>query len=125
MTEEEKIVTELVKIEERLASSARPTATGAIIRWRGHIYIGSVQPIGEAFVVVGKTTSPYDFLYDAFKRLHPDRIELLADDEIDFSKPCFFARYIESEKSLLKLDPKEERLLEAIVGSIELIGGQK
>jgi len=65
-----------------------PKSTKAIIRWKGNIYIGSIQKIVPNFstdiVLLSKSTHIIpEELVSEIKKLDKERLELIADESLD------------------------------------------
>lgn len=93
-----------------------PEPTGALIMWRGKIYIGSVQePVPEfstEIAVLSKSSRPIpDDLTAAIRKLDPGRLELHADDAMDLMGRQHILRRVENRLTHMTHDQTAYMLL--------------
>ncbi len=88
--------------QEKLLNSCNiPESTKAIIRWKGNIYIGSIQKIVPNFskeiVLLSKSTHIIpDELVSIIKKLDKERLELDADESLDLYGRQHVLRLVEN-----------------------------
>lgn len=78
----------ILEQEKSLKYYNYPESTGIIVRWKSHVYIGSVQEIVPEFSkeIVLLSKSGYilpDDLINVIKKLDKERLELDADNSLD------------------------------------------
>lgn len=79
----------LLEKERLIKPLNSPEPAGALIKWRGDIYFGTVQaiaePSGEIFVISKTSGFVPPGMVEAIRKLDPGRLELTADDNLDLT----------------------------------------
>ncbi len=101
--------------QEKIVNTCNyPKSISVIIRWRGNIYIGSIQLIEPEFSkeIVLLSKSSYiipDKLVNAIKRIDKGRLEFDADENLDLSGRQHVLRLFEN--TLIHLTPQQTKYM--------------
>ena len=97
----------LLEKERSIKPLNSPEPIGALIKWQGDIYFGTVQavaePSGEIFVLSKTSGSVPPGMVEAIRKLYPNRLELTADYKLDLTGRSHVLRKV--EKRLTYMTP--------------------
>lgn len=106
------IAKKILNQEKVLREYNHPIPTGVILKWKKDIYIGSIQEIVPEFskeiILLSKSSCPIpENLADAIKKLDMERIELIADNDLNLTERCHILRILKNRLTYLTPEQTE------------------
>lgn len=91
----------LLQKEKSVRALNNPEPVGALIKWQGNTYFGTLQAVASEFsneiVALSKTSNPLPVdLIEAIRKLDPERLELEADASLDMTGRQHLLRRVEN-----------------------------
>ncbi len=95
----------LLEKERSIKPLNSPEPAGALIKWQGDIYFGTVQAVaelsGEIFVLSKTSGFVPPGMVEAIRKLDPNRLELAADDDLDMTGRLHVLRKVDNRLTLM------------------------